>query len=382
VTTATTAALEAAETTAKTEGQLSPSAGRLGREAAGRFIAELFADHGRMVLGLCRLLLRDPVDAEDAAQQVFVSAHQALLRGSLPRDRAAWMAAIARNECRARVRARMREPLALPELPTDLPDPLASAIRAADLEAVWSALGTLPRRQRKALVLRELGGLSYHELGQALGVSHSAVESLLFRARQQVRSILAAVNAAAAPTALRDQLAQLIPGFDPGSAGVVGRAAALPVAWKLAGAAVGVGIVATGASSLHTRAPVVARAQQPRAHSVATAPTRNETRSHVGRVIAAVPSPTVAHASRHRRRREPEPIRHEGQAEAVEQGRGSGEGPGPAPTDTVQLDTSREGPGGGGQTATSTADHSGSGSSGPDGGSTSLDGGSDHSGPG
>jgi RNA polymerase sigma factor (sigma-70 family) len=170
-----------------------------------------------MVLGLCRLLLRDPIEAEDAAQQVFLSAHQALLRGSAPRDPAAWTAAIARNECRARIRARMREPLALPEVPSDLPDPLASAIRAADLHAVWSALGTLPRRQRRALVLRELGGLSYHELGRTLGVSHSAVESLLFRARQRIRSLVAGTNAAAVPLALRDELARLIPGFDPGT---------------------------------------------------------------------------------------------------------------------------------------------------------------------
>ena len=136
-------------------------AGRLGlhrAEAAGTYVGELFAGHGRMVLGLSRLLLRDPVEAEDAAQQVFVSAHQALLRGSMPRDEAAWLAAIARNECRSRIRARMREPLALPELPSDLPDPLAAAIRATDLRAVWTALGTLPRRQRNALVLRELGG--------------------------------------------------------------------------------------------------------------------------------------------------------------------------------------------------------------------------------
>jgi RNA polymerase sigma-70 factor (ECF subfamily) len=184
-----------------------------------------------MVLGLCRLLLRDPVEAEDASQQAFLSAHQALLRGSAPRDRSAWMAAIARNECRARIRARTREPLALPELPSDLPDPLAAAIRAADLRAVWLALGTLPRRQRNALVLRELGGLSYHELGRALGVSHSAIESLLFRARERVRAFLASTSAVA-----------------------------LPAAWKLAGTAVSVGVVVTGAGELHTeRHPVAPR---------------------------------------------------------------------------------------------------------------------------
>jgi RNA polymerase sigma factor (sigma-70 family) len=219
-----------------------------------------------MVLGLCRLLLRDPVEAEDAAQQVFLSAHRAVLRGSPPRDAHAWLAAIARNECRSRIHARMREPLTLPDLPSDLPDPLAAAIRATDLEAIWAAISSLPRRQRRALVLREVGGLSYHELGRALGVSQSSVESLLFRARQQVRALVAA----ATPLALRDDLARLIPGFDPGSAGLVARVASLPVALKLATAAVSVGVVTTGAAQFpdhHARPQVKAQARTSHTHS-------------------------------------------------------------------------------------------------------------------
>jgi hypothetical protein len=125
-----------------------------------------------------------------------------------------------------------------------LPDPLAAAIRATDLEAIWAAISSLPRRQRNALVLREVGGLSYHELGRALGVSQSSVESLLFRARRQVRGLVTA----ALPLALRDELARLIPGFDPASAGLAARVISLPVAVKLATAAVSVGVVTTSAA--------------------------------------------------------------------------------------------------------------------------------------
>ncbi|HSP72552.1 MAG TPA: sigma-70 family RNA polymerase sigma factor, partial [Gaiellaceae bacterium] len=239
----------------------STAPGSRGRAAAGGVVGELFAEHGRMVLGLCRLLLRDAVEAEDAAQQVFLSAHSALLRGSVPRDPPAWLGTIARNECRGRIRARMREPLALPELPADLPDPLAAAIRATDLDAVWKALSRLPRRQRRALMLRELGGLSYHELGRALGVSQSAVESLLFRARRHVRSLIAGANAAAVPLALRHELGRLIPDFDPGSAGLAVRIASAPVALKLATAAVGIGVVTTGVSQVPHHAAIESRAQ-------------------------------------------------------------------------------------------------------------------------
>ncbi len=293
--TTTTRATTTAEE-ATTSRKLSPRPGRLGREAAGAYVGDLFAEHGRMVLGLCRLLLRDPVEAEDAAQQVFLSAHQAILRGSPPRDQAAWMAAIARNECRGRIRARMREPLALPELPSDLPDPLAAAIRAADLKAVWLALGELPRRQRNALVLRELGGLSYHELGRALGVSHSAVESLLFRARRQIRSLIAGANAVAAPMAVRDQLSQLIPGFDPSSAAVVARVAAVPLALKVAGAAVGLSIVAGGVGETHRASAPPRQKHIPQAHRVVhvSVPT-------VEHVIRAFPVARVSSPSPQRR---------------------------------------------------------------------------------
>jgi RNA polymerase sigma factor (sigma-70 family) len=381
VTTAITAATEA---TATGSHGLSPSAGRLDAEAAGAYVGELFIEHGRMVLGLSRLLLRDPVEAEDAAQQVFLSAHHALLRGSVPRDPAAWLAAIARNECRARIHARMREPLALQEVPSDFPDPLAAALRAADMEAVWAALGALPRRQRRALLMREVGGLSYHELGRALGVSHSAVESLLFRARRRVRSLAFGANAAPVPIAVRDQLTQMIPGFDPGSAGLVARIAALPVAWKLAGAAVSVGVVATGASGLH---PPVHPVAQPRSRET-TALVRPQAgavrpRVHPLTDISAVVTRPVIRVRRHQREVEveaPHADEHEQSTELVET---SNEGPGPGqPSEPAQLEQAHEGPGDGGQTAT-TEDRSGRDDSGHAIGDVSgSDDGSSHSGPG
>jgi RNA polymerase sigma factor (sigma-70 family) len=254
-------------------------AGRPVAAAAGAYLGELFAAHSRTVLGLCRLLLRDAVEAEDATQQVFLSAHRSILRGRLPRDEAAWLAAIARNECRARIRMRMREPLALPEIPDDLPDPLASAIRNADLDALWNALSELPRRQRRALLLREMGGLSYGELGAALGVTRPAVESLLFRARRHLRHAIRGANAALVPVALRDQLAQLIPGFGGGPA------ASAPVVAKIA-AVTAVGLTAAGAVELpHSQVNVTRARDAVRVHRVRTA------------ARGAAPEPSIAQAA-------------------------------------------------------------------------------------
>jgi RNA polymerase sigma-70 factor (ECF subfamily) len=265
------------------------------------FVGELFAEHSRMVLGLCRLLLRNPNEAEDATQQVFLSAHRAVLGGSVPREAPAWLAAIARNECRARIRARMREPLSVPELPSNLPDPVASAIRTVDLDGLRDALSTLPRRQRRACLLRELGGLSYGELGRALGTSPSAVESLLFRARQQLRMLLRSANAAAVPLALRDELARLIPGFDPGTVGLAARLAAIPVTVKLATAAAGIGAVTAGAFELPQHHPQpAAETRAPAASPAATPPEPTERPN---------PVPTAQRSSRTSGAERPAPAR-------------------------------------------------------------------------
>src|SRR3954469_4912757 len=167
------AATEAATTSAP------ESHGGRSEGAAAALSERLYARHQSLVLGLCRGLLRDPVEAEDAAQQTFLSAHRALLNGAEPREPAAWLATIARNECWARIRTRMREPLPTEELDavSTAHDPLEEAIRRADLALLWSAVAALPLPQRNALLLREFGGLSYEELAAALDVSGSAVES-------------------------------------------------------------------------------------------------------------------------------------------------------------------------------------------------------------
>jgi RNA polymerase sigma factor (sigma-70 family) len=189
---------------------------------------------------LCHALLRDGAEAEDAAQQVFLAAHRALLNGTTPREPAAWLATIARNECWARIRARMREPLPSDEVDgaASLSDPLAEAIRNADLAALWSAVAELPRRQRDALLLREFGGLSYEELAGALAVSGPAVESLLFRARQSMRTRLEAAYAGLTGASWIEALSRLAGGLGGGMA---------PVAAKVAAVGVGAAVATGGA---------------------------------------------------------------------------------------------------------------------------------------
>ncbi|MEN3340851.1 MAG: hypothetical protein V7644_255 [Actinomycetota bacterium] len=216
-------------------------AGRSDPGAARTRTGELYARHARMVAWLCRGLLRDRAEAEDAAQQVFLSAHRALLNGSAPREPGPWLAAIARNECLARIRSRMREPLPAPDPDgtAAVADPLAEAIGRADLEALWRAVSELPLRQREALLLRELRGLSYGELAEALSVSRPTVESLLFRARSGLRTRLKGVYAAVGGASWLDGLARLLAG---------GSGAVAPAAAKALAVGVGAAVVTSGAA--------------------------------------------------------------------------------------------------------------------------------------
>jgi RNA polymerase sigma-70 factor (ECF subfamily) len=195
-----------------------------------------------MVYGVCRVLLRDADEAEDAAQQVFLSAHRSMLGGTQPRDPAAWLGTIARHECQSRLRARMATPLTLVDerhaASVDVED---VAGQHAEVAALCAALGELPQQQREAIVLREFYGLSYDEVRAALGVSDAAVESLLFRARKRLQAELrparVALGAFALPWALRDALAASIPGFSSGTGGTLAKLASVPLVAKLVGAA-------------------------------------------------------------------------------------------------------------------------------------------------
>jgi len=145
--------------------------------------------------------------AEDLAQEAFLRVYRARERYE-PRARfSTWLHRIlhrlAMNEgSRSRWRGAVPiqgagagpEPLegALPE-PTDegLADPYQFAHRQEMRERVRLAVGSLPERQRTALLLNRFEGLSYEQVGEVLGMKIPAVKSLLFRARENVRELLA-----------------------------------------------------------------------------------------------------------------------------------------------------------------------------------------------
>jgi RNA polymerase sigma-70 factor (ECF subfamily) len=245
------------------------------RESGAR-LAALFEEHGRMVYGLCRVLLRDREEAEDASQQTFLSAHASLLNGAEPRNPAAWLATIARNECRGRLRGRLAAPLALVDADGRSDEADVEAGRREEVEALCQALAELPVQQRQAILLREFYGLSYDEVSTALGVTLSAVEALIFRSRrrlqEQLRSVRAASGALVVPVAIREGIAHGAPGFaSAGSGGILAATAAklgsAPGVAKLAAAMLAVTAAATTTAVVSRHAPQSASAATPAGES-------------------------------------------------------------------------------------------------------------------
>jgi RNA polymerase sigma-70 factor (ECF subfamily) len=226
------------------------------RPDAAEATRKLFDEHAHAVLAICRMTLRDADEAEDAAQQTFLAVHRSLLGGTVPRNPGAWVAAIARNECRARLRRNGSTPLPLHGETID------GAGETNDASDVSESLAELPRRQREAVVLRDVFGLSHTEIATALGVNVGAVNPLLTRARGRLRDRLRGASRGVSmvvPAALRDQLAQLIPGFE-ASAGTASGAGALGLAAKLASAPAAAKVAAlVGVATVGATAPQLAR---------------------------------------------------------------------------------------------------------------------------
>ena len=241
--------------------RLGPAARR--KDAAGQRVGALFDEFAPMVLAVCRSHLRDPQAAEDAAQETFLNAHRSLLGGTEPRDPAAWLATIARNECRRVGRTARPAPLDEDTAVSRL-DPAHIVAGRSDLSDVSGAIAALPARQREALVLREFCGLSYEQIGAAMSVSSAAVDALLIRARRRIVEQLGEIprtthGTLVVPAALREDLARLIPGLDAsGATAGAGAAGAVATALGLGSAPVGAKIAATCAATVVLAVPLQA----------------------------------------------------------------------------------------------------------------------------
>jgi RNA polymerase sigma factor (sigma-70 family) len=161
-------------------------------ESPSRLAEDLFTEHSRLIYAYCLRRLRSPEEAEDALQATYLNACRSLNRGFEPNEGRAWLLTVAHNVCISRLRSKSRRRLF--ERPQDLQevqDHLAAPELAdEELFSLEDALAGMPEQQRRAILLREWQGLSYREVATELGLTQSAAETLLFRARRSLAQAL------------------------------------------------------------------------------------------------------------------------------------------------------------------------------------------------
>ena len=162
---------------------------------------KLVAAYEKNVYNIALRMVGDPEDAADMTQETFIKAYRALSGFRGDSKFSSWLYRIASNVCLDFLRSRSRHPQvslstvdeddrATLELPDMRQNPEEQLMKKLGLEAVRRGLEQLPEQQRQILVLRELGGLSYAELAQTLGLEEGTVKSRIFRARKRLCALL------------------------------------------------------------------------------------------------------------------------------------------------------------------------------------------------
>lgn len=142
-----------------------------------------------------RLLGGDRAEAEDVAQEALLRLWRIAPDWRAGEARVTtWLYRVVTNLCTDRLRAGRRRATPagadLPDLADDAPDAEARLLSAARLAALDAALAGLPDRQREAVVLRHIEGLSNPEIAAVLGIGVEAVESLTARGKRALAAAL------------------------------------------------------------------------------------------------------------------------------------------------------------------------------------------------
>ncbi|MES2800382.1 MAG: sigma-70 family RNA polymerase sigma factor [Bacteroidota bacterium] len=157
--------------------------------------------YSKMVFNLSLQLLQNEKDAEDATQEVFTIVFLTAKQFKGDAKLSTWMYRIAINKCQEMIRARSRKKrfgfmtsidthenssVSL----TNFQHPGIELENKERITILFSAINKLPENQRIAFVLHKIDGLSYDEIAGGMETSLSSVESLIFRAKQNLKKLL------------------------------------------------------------------------------------------------------------------------------------------------------------------------------------------------
>ncbi len=160
------------------------------REAFERLLRQ----YERLVLATALRLLGNLADAQDAAQVVFLTLHRSLDKVHSSGNLAGWLYRVTVNACHdlRRKRPEISSLSDLANAPTAAEDPQQELAQAERRRALELSLRILSEKERAALVLRDLEGLSTAEVAAALGSSEATVRSQISKARVKVKKFIEA----------------------------------------------------------------------------------------------------------------------------------------------------------------------------------------------
>ncbi len=164
---------------------------------AFRTIVEL---HHKPLISFIARFTGDRDSAEDIAQEVFLRVFKAAKDYKPQAKFKTWLFTIATNLCLNEIRDNKNSPKIVelsglyeqeyPNIDPDAFSPQKVAENAELSAAVRKAISNLPENQRIAILLRQYNDFSYNEISKIMGISMSAVESLIQRARQSLKKSL------------------------------------------------------------------------------------------------------------------------------------------------------------------------------------------------
>lgn len=175
---------------------------RLGDERLARLVAqgredafaELYERHHQALYRYCRSILRNGEEAQDALQSAMERAFVALRKHERDLAVRPWLFRIAHNEAITLLRRRRSQDLgnqrlAQEELALQSAGPEIALERRERIATLLADLATLAERQRAALLMRELSGLSIEEIAGALSTTPGAAKQALFEARSALKEL-------------------------------------------------------------------------------------------------------------------------------------------------------------------------------------------------
>ncbi len=162
---------------------------------------ELVLRYEGTVYNLALRMVSNREDAADMTQETFIKAYNSLSSFRGDSKFSVWLYRICSNVCLDFLRSKSRRPQTSltsldddDDVQLDIPDhaagPEEQLMKKLSMQSVSEGLERLPDKQRQILAMREIGGMSYAEIGAALSLEEGTVKSRIFRARKKLCTFL------------------------------------------------------------------------------------------------------------------------------------------------------------------------------------------------